>query len=995
LYGAAVTEPLTGTPPPAELPRGALLERGQELARLREALEGARAGRGRTLVVDGPAGIGKTALLLSTRALAREGNMTILSGRGRELERDFPFGVARQLFEPELRAAEPERRAALLDGAAHLAQPLVTGAGAPAVATGEGDPGFGLVHGLYWLAANLAEESPVLVVVDDAHWVDAQTLRFLAYLAARSAEEPVLLLVAVRTGESDDPRLAELESDPATTTLAPHALSRAAVTEIVGAELGDDEAPADAGFCSACAELTGGNPFLLGELIAELRNEHVRPVDRAIAHIERVRPASVSRAVVLRLMRLGQDAQRLAHAVALLEKADLQDAAALAELTPPAARVAADLLCATRILVPPGAGAERDGASSLGFVHPLLRHAVYESIPPAARADGHRRAALLLARRGSGGSALVAHLLRGETAGDPEIVELCRRAAAEALAGGEPATALRLSSRALAEPAGEELRPLVLGELGEAAALARDPAAGEHLAEALRGALPPMLRVRLVTTLVQWLVWAGRTSEAHDLVTTTLEQFGDDAPLPLRAVLETVRTGVGSLSVEHIGEVEARLDDMHELALAARDAGAGLLIAEGCVRAQRGDWNGAWRALIEQGLGGGRYIAAFTGSSPIIDYAAVCLVFGDVPDRARAFLAEVDADAIARGSIRAHLNVVNWTGVLAVRLGDLAQGEEDGRTALELAVRHGVLWTVVWASASLGRALLAAGRYDEAEEVLEAAPLDVARGSSPWLHAMLMRARLRVAQGRSAEAIADMRSVGELTIIDNPSYVAWRSVLAQALGPGEEAAMLAQAELSRARLLGQPRGIGGALRAVAAAGGSADPIPLLEEAVSVLRTSPARMELANALCDLGAARRRAGQRVVARDPLREAAEIARACGATPLLALAREELAASGARPRRDRWAGPDALTPSERRVAELAAGGHTNREIAQALFVTTKTVGTHLGHIYSKLGLQGAEAREQLAGAMKASPVAQAVETTEATHAVDAIGSVGDLERE
>ena len=804
MYGAAVTPPLSGTPPTAEIPGETLLERGQELARLREALDGARAGRGGALLVDGPAGIGKTALLLSTRALAREAEMTVLSGRGRELERDFPFGVARQLFEPELRAADPRRRAALLDGAAHLAQPLVTGAVAPAVASGEGDPGFGLVHGLYWLVANLAEESPVLVVVDDAHWVDAQTLRFLAYLAARSADLPVLLLVAVRTGESDDPRLAELESDPATSTLAPHALSPAAVTEIVGAELGEDDAP-DAGFCSACAELTGGNPFLLGELIAELRNEQVKPVDGAIAHIERVRPASVSRAVVLRLLRLGHDAQRLAHAVALLEKADLQDAAALAELEPAAARGAADLLCATRILVPPGAGAERDGARSLGFVHPLLRHAVYESIPPAARADGHRRAALLLARRGSGGSGLVAHLLRGEPAGDPEIVELCRAGAAEALAGGEPATAVRLSTRALAEPADEGLRPLVLGELGEAAALARDPAAGEHLAEALRGALPPAVRVRLVTTLVQWLVWAGRTSEAHELVTTTLEQFGD-APIALRAVLETVRTGVGSLSIEHIGEVEARLDDMHALALAAGDAGAGLLIAEGCVRAQRGDWNGEWRALIEQGLGGGRFIAAFTGSSPIIDYAAVCLVFGDVPDRARAFLAEVDADAIARGSIRAHLNVVNWTGVLAVRLGDLAQAEEDARTALELAVRHGVLWTVVWASASLARALIATGRYDEAEQVMDGTPLDAAQGSSPWLHAMLIRARLRIAQGRSADAIADARSVGRLTIIDNPSYVAWRSVLAQSLGPGEEAAALAQAELGRARLLGQPEG---------------------------------------------------------------------------------------------------------------------------------------------------------------------------------------------
>jgi hypothetical protein len=673
---------VTGPPPIAAPPNRDLLERADELRRLRAAITAACEGRGGTLVIEGPAGIGKTALLRRARALARNAGMTVLAARGRELEREFPFGVARQLFEPELRRSDPARLQALLDGAAPLARPLLTGGSAPAVAAaGEGDPAFGLVHGLYWLTANLAEERPLLVLVDDAHWVDSQTLRLLAYLASRSIDLPVLLVLAVRTGESSDPRLAELESDPATSTLAPHALSRSAVTAIVAADLGERAEPPDSGFCAACAELTGGNPFLLGELIAELRNEHVAPVDRSIAHIERVRPASVSRAVVLRLLRLGHDAQRLAHAVALLERAELHDAAALAELEPTAARTAADVLCATRILRLPEAG----GGTSLVFMHPLLRHAVYESIPPAARADGHRRAALLLARRGLRGSALTAHLLRGEAAGDPEIVELCRAAAVEALAGGEPASALRLSARALAEPVSEELRPVLLGELGEAAALARDPAAGEHLRAALSGELPALLRVRFVNTLTQWLVWNGRTSEAYALTTRTLEAFGERAPLALRAVLEMLRTAVGSLSAEHIVEVEARLDTVHELALAAGDDGAGLLIAEGCVRAQRGDWNGRWRSLLEQGLAGGRFMAAHTGSSPIIDYAAACFVFGDEPERARALLEEVRADAIARGSIRAHLNVINWSAVLAVRLGHLAQAEEDARLALELA----------------------------------------------------------------------------------------------------------------------------------------------------------------------------------------------------------------------------------------------------------------------------------------------------------------------
>jgi DNA-binding CsgD family transcriptional regulator len=208
-------------------------------------------------------------------------------------------------------------------------------------------------------------------------------------------------------------------------------------------------------------------------------------------------------------------------------------------------------------------------------------------------------------------------------------------------------------------------------------------------------------------------------------------------------------------------------------------------------------------------------------------------------------------------------------------------------------------------------------------------------------------------------------------IVNNPSYVPWRSMLALALAgvdPGE-ARSLVDAELARARELGQPRGIGIALRAHGLLVRGADGIALLSEAADVLRQSPAKLELARALCDLGSTQRRAGQRSDSREPLREALELAQRCDAEPLAERAREELLATGAHPRRERLWGPDALTPSERRVAELAASGLTNREIAQALFVTSKTVGTHLGRIYQKLDLQGAHAREQIAERLGIAP--------------------------
>ena len=144
-------------------------------------------------------------------------------------------------------------------------------------------------------------------------------------------------------------------------------------------------------------------------------------------------------------------------------------------------------------------------------------------------------------------------------------------------------------------------------------------------------------------------------------------------------------------------------------------------------------------------------------------------------------------------------------------------------------------------------------------------------------------------------------------------------------------------------------------------------LELLNESVALLRDSPAKLELAHSLVELGGALRRAGRRRAAREPLREGLALAQRCGAAVLAEAANQELIVSGARPRRERLAGPEALTPSERRVAELAASGMQNREIAQALFVTTKTVGTHLAHIYQKLGLSGQQARELLGERLQA----------------------------
>jgi DNA-binding CsgD family transcriptional regulator len=160
--------------------------------------------------------------------------------------------------------------------------------------------------------------------------------------------------------------------------------------------------------------------------------------------------------------------------------------------------------------------------------------------------------------------------------------------------------------------------------------------------------------------------------------------------------------------------------------------------------------------------------------------------------------------------------------------------------------------------------------------------------------------------------------------------------------------------LREAEAWGTPRAVGMALHAAGLAeGGGARGLELIEQAAAVLEPSPARLEYAHALVDLGSVLRRANQRAASRDPLRRALDVADACGAAPLAERARHELHAAGGRPRRPRTSGVDALTASERRIAHMAASGLSNPEIAQALFVTRKTVEAHLGSAYRKLDIR------------------------------------------
>jgi ATP/maltotriose-dependent transcriptional regulator MalT len=352
----------------------------------------------------------------------------------------------------------------------------------------------------------------------------------------------------------------------------------------------------------------------------------------------------------------------------------------------------------------------------------------------------------------------------------------------------------------------------------------------------------------------------------------------------------------------------------------------------------------------------------------VVGFAARCLTVADRLDEADRVLSTTVDEAR-----RQHANyrvgpLLAFRAEVHLRAGALGEAVADAEAALG-AYAHAGRLSVLAATAMLVHALTERGEFHAAEAALDAADV---RGSPESIGdaytgtlVLNARARLRLAQGNAQAALADLLEVGrrqDAMREPNPAAIDWRSQAAMAhaiLGQRDAALALAREELELACRFGAPRAIGIALRTLGVIG---DDLDALREAVDVLAASPARLEHARALADLGVALRHRRHIVEAREPLRHALDLAVQCDATALAERARTELQIAGARPRRPQLSGPDALTTNERRVAALAAAGRSNREIAQALYVSPKTVEKHLTAAYRKLGVG---AREELPPAL------------------------------
>ncbi len=927
-----------------------LLERDRELDELRGALADAEERRGRMVLVEAPAGLGKTSLLNAALQLADEAGFQCLRARASDLERDFAYGLVRQLLEPVVADATEAERDELFDGAASFARSLFAPSGPPSAATPSRDHAFAMLHGLYWLINNLAAAGPVALFVDDLHWSDAESLRLLSYLGPRVDGLCVAVFATTRPGEGDVAGLARLAEAPETTLVRPGPLSTEATAYLCELRLGTGVAPE---FAAACREATGGNPFFLEELLREAAD---RGYDTDAGEADRVRaigPASVARAVLLRLSGKPPEATALVRAIAVLgDNASLAEAAAVAEISTSEAVEAADLLATLGIL---------QRGETLEFAHAIVRAAVREDMGTRARALAHARAADVLAAMGAPAQRVAAQVVAADPVGDPARVALLRQVATDALLRGAPGAAVAWLRRAMAEPPPDDKRVAVLLELGGAELRLGTPEALEHLSAAVEAIDEPELLAVATRQLALALSISGNSDDAVRALESTIDRLHPDEPELALTLEAELASHAQQASVGTRAPAARRLERHGELT--GRTRGERLLLASRAYEHARASPSEADAARYLEGAlaeGGLLRDLQLDIAGPFYD-VVVGLLATESLDVAEAAVETALAEARARGSIPAVAFVTDRRGWVALRRGDVARAECDARTGLELLRSHRIPLGVPFALGLLVRALIEIGELDAAERELRESGVDE-RIRPGLTNNFLIEAvaLLHLAQGRTSEGLDGLVEFGRLDESwggANPLASRWRSHAAlalAALGEREAARRTAADDLERARQWGAATGIGVALRAGALVEGGEAAIPRLRDAVDTLERSPARLEHARALTDLGAALRRANRRADAQRALEPGLRAAERLGARALAERARTELRAAGGRSSDPDAAGVEQLTASELRVAELAAQGLSNPEIAQALFVTRKTVETHLGHVYAKLAISG-----------------------------------------
>ncbi len=895
--------------------------REPELGRLTGLFPVVVGGAAASAVLAGEFGMGKSATLRTAAALAADAGFTVAMATGSRLESHLPGGLVRQLAEAlEQPGAPPRPPVTELCGAAGESEAL--------------DLFFRIVR-------DATERGPLFLGIDNIHLADAWSMRCLAYVRNRVLDLPVLLVLTSVVGYPPHREVALLDmvgSTPVTTTL--NGLGDAAAAEILGLAPGE--------LASACREATGGNPVLLQAL---------RPRLLPGADPHELGSSLIGQVLTTRVQEFPH-APAILHAAAILgEDAGFDLLARLAGVDELDALQAIDTLVRLHVL---------NNSDQPTLTYSFVRNSLLKDMPQTTRAVNHSRAAKLLTEAGAPPERVAAHLLEATSIRIPWAVDVLRLSARDAVFSGRPELAARHLRRALDERLTSGRRMAVLLQLAHAEFQFDPPAAAKRVREAVDTVGNRETAAYIATAMLLSLC-GGQDARlgisAAGQIAARLDAGGPDAVWPLLCMTYLAEAGSRLGPPPEFRDFEEQWAPLTDPA-AQRSRSA--LLALDAVRSGES----AQEAV-------GHFADALTGDDGDFlfeqhyFFTLATAVLAEEPAHVDRLCRVLDVERepwdvhVPHGALPTLAR-----GIALQASGDLQRASVHFESLLRRFDERGGTTTCpvgVLCAAKLVECWVDLGRFEAATSLLDRMDFVASQGLFTHTYLLYARGRLRVATGYTRFGFEDLLSCGRRLAHHGmrfPGFVPWRAHAARAalaLGQADDAARLAEEDSTAAARWGAPRPLGTALTTLGLVREDDEAERALQKAITTLRTSPSRLQLATALTELGTLQARHGQSEKAIETLRQAVELSEQCGARPLARRAAEELrsARRALTPAKDNEHG---LTRQENRIAVMAAQGLTNREIATALHLTRRTVELHLSGAYRKLGIPG---RAELGGAL------------------------------
>jgi DNA-binding NarL/FixJ family response regulator len=927
--------PVSGASVPKR-PAPRLPGREPELGRLTSLFPVVLDGAAASAVLAGEFGMGKSATLRTTAALASDAGFTVAMATGSRLESHLAGGLVRQLADALEEPGAPPR---------------------PPVTELCGSAGEGEALDLFFrIVRDATERGPLFLGIDNIHLADVWSMRCLAYLRNRVLDLPVLIVLTSVIGYPPHRDVALLDmvgSTPVTITL--NGLGDAAAAEILGLAPGE--------LAAACREATGGNPVLLQAL---------RPRLLPGADPHELGSSLIGQVLTTRVQEFPH-APAILHAAAILgEDAGFDLLARLAGIDELDALQAIDTLVRLHVL---------NNSDQPTLTYSFVRTSLLKDMPQTTRAVNHSRAAKLLTEAGAPPERVAAHLLEASSIRIPWAVDVLRLSARDAVFSGRAELAARHLRRALEERLTSGRRMAVLLQLAHAEFQFDPPGAAKRVREAVDTVGNRETAAYIATAMLLSLC-GGQDARlgisAAGQIAARLDAGGPDAVWPLLCMTYLAEAGSRLGPPPEFRDFEEQWAPLTDPA-AQRSRSA--LLALDAVRSGESapDAVGHFAdALSSAGAGGAatRTPQEVTGNDGELFeqhyfFTLATAVLADEPAHVDRLCRVLDVDRepwdvhVPHGALPTLAR-----GIALQASGDLQRASVHFESLLRRFDERGGTTTCpigVLCAAKLVECWVDLGRFEAATSLLDRMDFVASQGLFTHTYLLYARGRLRVATGYTRFGFEDLLSCGRRLAHHGmrfPGFVPWRAHAARAalaLGQTDDAARLAEEDINASARWGAARPLGTALTTLGLVREDDEADRALQKAIATLRSSPARLQLATALTELGTLQARHGQSEKAIETLRQAVELSEQCGARPLARRAAEELRSSrrALTPAKENEHG---LTRQENRIAVMAAQGLTNREIATALHLTRRTVELHLSGAYRKLGIPG---RAELNGAL------------------------------